>query len=159
MQTQKRVGIFESTFDIVAVIHEAVMSQLDFQSLIDYAKSYSYAFLAKTSSHGYTLGQDYVFPTLRKLLSSHPDITSLFLLLITLYISILVLNTASRWMYSFIMSIVRMVFLAALVLGAVWVIKVGQGENGSETAAGGVQWVMDKGKRYVWNAAGEMLNR
>lgn len=135
------------------------MSHLDFQSLIDYAKSYCYSILAKMSSHGYTLGQEYVFPTLQSLLSSHPDITSLFLLLITLYISILVLNTASRWMYSFIMSIVRMVFLAALVLGAMWVIKVGQGENASESVSGGVQWAMDKGKRYVWNAAGEMLNR
>jgi len=52
-----------------------------------------------------------------------------------------------------------MVFLAALVLGAMWVIKVGQGENASESVSGGVQWAMDKGKRYVWNAAGEMLNR
>jgi len=135
------------------------MSNFDLQSLIDYAKSYSYAFLAKSSSQGYSLGREYVFPTLRSLLSNHPDITSLFLILITLYISLVVLNTASRWMYSFVMGIIRMAFLAALVLGAVWVIKVGQGENGSETITGGAQWVMDKGKRYVWNAAGEMFNR
>ena len=154
-----RVGIFKLHVRHRRCYPRAIMSNFDLQSLIDYAKSYSYAFLAKSSSQGYSLGREYVFPTLRSLLSSHPDITSLFLILITLYISLVVLNTASRWMYSFVMGIVRMAFLAALVLGAVWVIKVGQGENGSETITGGAQWVMDKGKRYVWNAAGEMLNR
>ena len=135
------------------------MSHLDLQSLLDYAKSYTYALLAKSMSHGYALGQEYILPTLRNLLTNHPDITSLFLLITTLYISVMVLNTASRWMYSFIMSIVRTIFLAMLVLGTIWVIKVGQGEDVSETVAGGVHWAVDKGKRYVWNAAGEMLNR
>ena len=135
------------------------MSHLDLQGLLDLAKSYSYAFLAKSTSQGYALSQEYIFPILRNLLSSHPDITSPFLLLITLYISLMILNTASRWIYSFVISILRMIFMATLVLGAVWVIKVGQGENGSEAVAGGVHWVVDKGKRYFWNPADEMFNR
>jgi hypothetical protein len=135
------------------------MSNLDFQSLVNTLKSYSYYFLSKSSSQGWAVGQEYVFPTIRSLLANHPDITSLFLLLIVLYVSLMVLTTASRWMYSFVMGILRMVFVAALILGAVWVVKVGQGENGKETLSGGAQWVMDKGKQYVWNAAGEMFNR
>lgn len=135
------------------------MSSTDFQRLVDYLKSASFAAVNKSVSEGWAVTQDYVFPTLRSLLSSHPDITSLFLLLITLYVSLVVLNTASRWMYSVIMGIVRMAVMGALVLGVVWAIKVGQGEDASDTVSGGLQWAMDKGKRYVWNAAGEFLNR
>jgi len=76
-----------------------------------------------------------------------------------LYVSLVVLNTASRWLYSFVMGIMRMAVMGALVLGVVWAIKVGQGEDATETVSGGLQWAMDKGKRYVWNAAGEFLNR
>ncbi len=131
----------------------------DLQHLADYLKSASFAAVNKSFSEGWAVTQDYVFPTLRSLLSSHPDITSLFLLLIMLYVSLVVLNTASRWLYSFVMGIVRMAVMGALVLGVVWAIKVGQGEDATETVSGGLQWAMDKGKRYVWNAAGEFLNR
>lgn len=52
-----------------------------------------------------------------------------------------------------------MAVMLALLLGAVWVIRVGQGEDASPKVPGGIQWAMDKGKQYVWNAAGELLNR
>ena len=135
------------------------MSQADIQSLLDYLKSLSFSFISKAYLQGWSLSQEYVFPTVRSLLSSHPDITSLFLLLITLYVSLMVLSTASRWMYSFIMGIFRMAVMLVLILGAVWVVKVGQGEDASPKIAGVFQWAMDKGKRYVWNAAGELFNR
>jgi hypothetical protein len=131
----------------------------DLNTIIEYLKSFSVQFLNKTFSTSYTFAQEYVFPTLRSLLSSHPDITSLLLLLFLLYASLVVLNTASRWMYSFILGFLRMVVMLALVLGAVWVIKVGQGENATEHISGGVQWAMGKGKRYVWDAAGDLLKR
>jgi phosphoglycerol transferase MdoB-like AlkP superfamily enzyme len=131
----------------------------DLNTILEYAKSYSSQFLNKSFSTSYAFAQDYVYPTFRSLLSSHPDIASLLVLLVTLYVSLMVLNTASRWMYSFIMGFVRMVVLAGLVAGAVWVVKTGQGENATESMAGGVQWAMDKGKRYVWDAAGNFLNR
>jgi hypothetical protein len=130
-----------------------------FDSVVETLKSYSAQFLSKSASTSYAAAQDYVFPTLRSLLSTHPDITSLFLLLITLYVSLMVLNTATRWMYSTVIGFVKMLVMLALILGVVWVVKVGQGENGTESIAGGAQWVMDKGKRYIWNAAGEFLNR
>jgi hypothetical protein len=135
------------------------MSSTDLQSLVDFLKSISGSFLNKSFTEGSNAFQNYVFPTLRSLLSSHPDIMSLFLLLITLYVSILVLNTASRWMYSFVMGIVRMVFMGALVMGVVWAIKVGQGEDASATMNGGIQWAINKGKQYVFGAAGELFNR
>lgn len=135
------------------------MLQANLQSLLDYSKSLSFSFLSKTYSQGWLLGQEYVFPTLRSLLSSHPDITSLFLLLITFYVSLMVLSTASRWMYSLIMGTIRMAVMLALLLGAVWVIRVGQGEDSLPKVPGGIQWAMDKGKQYVWNAVGELLNR
>jgi hypothetical protein len=62
-------------------------------------------------------------------------------------------------MYSFIMGVFRMAVMLVLILGAVWVVKVGQGEDASPKIAGSVQWAMEKGKRYVWNAAGELFNR
>jgi uncharacterized membrane protein len=132
---------------------------VDIDTLLEHAKTYSSQFLSKSFSTGYGLARDYVFPTLRSLLSSHPDITSLLLLLVTLYVSLMVLNTASRWMYSAVMGVVKMVVMLALILGAVWVVKTGQGENATENMAGGVQWAMGKGKRYAWNAAGGYLNR
>ena len=52
-----------------------------------------------------------------------------------------------------------MAVMAALILGAVWVIKAGQGEDASKAVGGSVQWAMDKGKRYIWNTAGDFLNR
>ena len=57
------------------------------------------------------------------------------------------------------MGTVRMAIMLALVLGVVWVIRVGEGEDASLKAMEGVQWVMDKGKRYIWNAALELFNR
>jgi Nuclear pore assembly and biogenesis len=135
------------------------MSKEYLQTLLDYAKSYSYHFLGKSYSQGWALSQEHIFPTLRSLLSSHPDITSLVLLLIVLYVSLTVLNTASRWMYSFVMGIIRMAVMLALVVGAVWVIKVGQGEDASATVTGGINWAMDKGKQYIWNTAGDLFNR
>jgi hypothetical protein len=135
------------------------MSQVDPQSLLDYFKSISFSFLSKMYLQGWSLCQEYVFPTLRSLLSSHPDITSLFLLLITFYASLMVLTTASRWMYSFIMGTIRMAILLTLILGLVWVIRVGEGEDASLKAMEGVQWVTDKGKRYIWNTAWELFNR
>jgi Nuclear pore assembly and biogenesis len=137
----------------------AIMSQLDLQSLLDYLKSYSFSFLSKSYSQGWTLCQEYVLPALRSLLSSHPDIASLFLLLITLYVSLMVLNTASRWMYSLVLGIVRMFFMMALVVGALWVVRVGQGKDTSEDVLGNVQWAMDKGKQYIWNVVGDLLHR
>src|SRR5579871_5560416 len=131
------------------------MSSNDFQSVIDFLKSASSKILSKTYSEGWTLGQNHVFPLVRSLLSNHPDIASLLLLLITLYVSLMVLNTASRWMYSMVMTIVRMVFLVAMVLGAIWLVKVGQGEDGAETVMNSVQWALNKGRRFAWNAAGE----
>jgi len=135
------------------------MSQADLQSLLDYLRSSLFSFVSRIYLGGWSLGQEYVFPSLRSVLSSHPDITSLFVLLITFYVSLMVLNTASRWMYSFIMGTVRMAVMLALVLGTVWVIKVGQGEDALQMVAGGVQWAMDKGKQYIWNAAGELFKR
>jgi hypothetical protein len=137
----------------------AIMSQLELQSLLDYLKSYSISFFSESYSQGWVLYQEYVMPTLRSLLSSHPDITSLFLLLITLYVSLMVLNTASRWMYSLVLGIIRMLFMMALVLGALWVIRVGQGEDGPEAVKGGIQSAMDKGKQYIWDVMGEFFQR
>lgn len=71
----------------------------------------------------------------------------------------MVLNTASRLLYSAVMGVVRMLFFGGLVLGAVWMIKIGQGGDTSQTFANGLQWVVDKGKRYVWNAAGDLFNQ
>ena len=135
------------------------MSSTELQSIIDFVKNASAKVLSKTYSEGWTLGQNYLLPTVRSIWSSHPDIASLIVLLITLYVSLTVLNTASRWMYSMVMTMVKMVFLVAMVLGAVWLVKVGQGENGTESVANGVQWAVNKGKQYAWNAAGEYLNR
>lgn len=135
------------------------MSQTELQALLDYAKSVFYKVASTVYSEGWKISQDYVIPTVRSVSSTHPDIASLFVLLITLYISLRVLNTASRWMYSIVMSIVRMVIFGVLVLGAVWMVKVGQGEDASKTVTDGVQWAMDKGRQYVWNAAGELFNR
>jgi hypothetical protein len=135
------------------------MSSTDLQSLVEFLKSISGSFLNKSFAEGSSAFRNYVFPTLRSLLSSHPDIMSLFLLLITLYVSLLVLNTASRWMYSFVMGFVRMLFMGALVLGVVWAIKVGQGEDASATMNGGIQWAINKGKRYVFGAAAELFKR
>jgi Nuclear pore assembly and biogenesis len=136
-----------------------IMSQADLQNLVDFLKPYGYSFLSKLYSQGWILGQEYIFPTFRSLLSSHPDIISLFLLLVTLYMSLMVLNTVSRLMYSFVMGILRMSVMVALVLGAVWIVKAGRGEDATEMFAGGVQWVLGKGKQYVWNATGNFLNR
>jgi hypothetical protein len=135
------------------------MSSSDFQNLLDFLKSISGSVLNQSYKEGSNALQNYVFPTLRSLLSSHPDIMSLFLLLITLYVSLMVLNTASRWMYSFVMGIVRMVFMGALVLGVVWAIKVGQGEDPSATVNGITQWAMNKGKQYSWSAASKLFNK
>jgi hypothetical protein len=60
-------------------------------------------------------------------------------------------------MYSLIMGLIRMAFMLTLLLGAVWVIRVGQGEDVPAHVTGGLQWAMDKGKQYVWNAAGELF--
>ena len=127
--------------------------------MLDYAKSIAVSLLSKAYIQGYVLTEQYILPTLRSLLSNHPDVASLLLLLITLYVSLLVLNTASRWMYSIIMSLVRLFFMAALVLGAVWVVKVGRGEDIVKTVGGGMQWTMDKGRQYAWAAAGQVLHR
>jgi hypothetical protein len=62
-------------------------------------------------------------------------------------------------MYSFVMGFVRMLFMGALVLGVVWAIKVGQGEDASATMNGGIQWAINKGKRYVFGAAAELFKR
>lgn len=51
-----------------------------------------------------------------------------------------------------------MLFMMALVLGTLWVVRVGQGKDASEVV-GSVQWAMDKGKQYVWNSVGELLHR
>jgi hypothetical protein len=85
---------------------------------------------------------------------------SLFLMLITLYVSLMVLNTASRLIYSFIFGMIRMAVMGVLILGVVWVIKAGQGDidTVSNALVDNVQWVMDQGKRYIWNAAGDLLN-
>jgi hypothetical protein len=130
---------------------------LDLQGALDYAKSMGYSFLSETYSQGYALTEQHIAPTVRSLLSNHPDIASLALLLIVFYISLLVLNTASRWMYSVVMSIVRLLFMAALVLGAVWVVKVGRGEDGLQTVTDGVQWAVEKGREYAWNVAGQVF--
>ena len=90
---QKRVGIFTHSNSLSPTLLRRVM---DAQIILDYAKSYFYAFISKAYAQGWVFGEQYVFPTLRNLLSSHPDITSLFLLLLVLYISLMVLNTASR---------------------------------------------------------------
>jgi hypothetical protein len=132
---------------------------LDLQSVLDYAKSTGYSFLSKTYSQGYALTEQHVAPTVRSLLSNHPDIASLALLLIIFYISLLVLNTASRWMYSIIMSVVRLLFMAALVLGVVWVVKVGRGEDAVQTVTDSVQWAVEKGREYAWNVAGQVFKR
>ena len=71
----------------------------------------------------------------------------------------MVLNTASRWIYSFIFGLIRMTIMAALVLALVWVIEAGQGEDASNTVGGSLEWAVDTGKRYVWNAVGDFLNR
>jgi hypothetical protein len=131
----------------------------DLQSALDYAKSTGYSFLSKTYSQGYALTEQHVAPTVRSLLSNHPDIASLALLLIIFYISLLVLNTASRWMYSIIMSVVRLLFMAALVLGVVWVVKVGRGEDAVQTVTDSVQWAVEKGREYAWNVAGQVFKR
>jgi hypothetical protein len=70
-----------------------------------------------------------------------------------------VLNTASRWMYSIIMSIVRLLFMGALVLGAIWVVKVGRGEDAVQTVTDSVQWAAEKGRKYAWNVAGQVFKR
>jgi len=134
------------------------MSQ-DVQTILDYAKSIGFSFLSKAYTQGYALTEQYILPTLRSLLSNHPDVASLLLLLITFYVSLLVLNTASRWMYSIVMSLVRLFFMAALVLGAVWVVKVGRGEDAVKTVSEGMQRVMYMGRQYAWAAAGQVLNR
>jgi len=135
------------------------MSSADLNNLFEYVKSLSAQILNKSASSTWYVSKEHIAPTLRNLLQSHPDFTSLLLLLITLYVSIMVLTTASRWMYSAVMTMVKLVFTMALILGAVWVVKVGQGENATETVTSGIQWTMNQGKRYVWNAAGEILNR
>ena len=135
------------------------MSSNDLQNVIDFVKSVSAKVAGKTYTQGMALSEAYVFPTLRSLLSSHPDIASLLVLLIVLYISITVLTTASRFVYSMVMSIVRMVVLAGMILGTVWLVKVGQGQNGTETVLNSVQWAVNKGRQFAWNAAGEYLKR
>ena len=49
--------------------------------------------------------------------------------------------------------------MAALVLGAVWVVKVGRGEDAVKTVSEGMQKVMYQGRKYAWAAAGQVLNR
>jgi Nuclear pore assembly and biogenesis len=127
--------------------------------VLDYLKSNLYT-LANTSYEiGTTFAQDYVVPGLRSLFSTHPDIASLLLLLLILYTSLMILNTATRWMYSFVMTVIRMIFLAALVLGAVWIIKIGQGEDASASVASSVDWAKAKGREYILNIAGGFINR
>jgi hypothetical protein len=81
-------------------------------------------------------------------------------MLITLYVSLMVLNTASKLIYSFIFGMIRMAVMGVLVLGVLWVIKAGQGDidTVSNVLGGSVQWIMDQGKRYIWNATGDLLN-
>jgi hypothetical protein len=119
----------------------------------------SYKVLSKTYTGSWTVAEEYILPMFRSLLSSHPDIASLLLLLIVLYVSLMVLSTASRFMYSMVMTVVRMAVLAAMVLGAVWLVKVGQGQNGTETVSNGLNWAVNKGRQYAFQAAGEFLNR
>jgi hypothetical protein len=127
----------------------------ELQSILDYAISISFFFLSKAYILGYTLTTQYIFPIVRYILSNHPDVVSLFLLLLSLYISLLVLNMASRWMYSIVMGFVRLFLMAVLVLGAVWVVKVSRGEDAVQMVSQNVLWAMDKGRQYAWNMAGQ----
>jgi len=51
------------------------MSQ-DVQTILDYAKSIGFSFLSKAYTQGYALTEQYILPTLRSLLSNHPDVAS-----------------------------------------------------------------------------------
>jgi Nuclear pore assembly and biogenesis len=126
----------------------------DVQTVINALKWFHVNVISHVYVKAYTLSQKYILPTAQSLASRHPDLASLLLLLILLYVSLMVLRTASRWMYSLVVGIVRTAFILLLLLGTIWIIKVGQGDDKTaDKFASSFQWALNKGKQVAWNAA------
>ncbi|KAA8903416.1 hypothetical protein TRICI_005706 [Trichomonascus ciferrii] len=77
----------------------------------------------------YYVKQAYVvgYPIVKNALKSNPDLTSVLLLLIILYISLLILSHATRMIYSTIMSFVKLTVVAIILLGIFWIAIRGVG--------------------------------
>lgn len=61
------------------------------------------------------------YPIIKNALTSNPDLTSVLILLIILYISLLILSHATRMIYSTIMSFVKLLVVAIILLGIFWI--------------------------------------
>jgi hypothetical protein len=58
------------------------------------------------------------------------------------------------------MGILLLAFMLALVVGALWIIEVGQlGEDASTDMALKFRWAMGKGKEYAWIVAHALFKR
>jgi phosphoglycerol transferase MdoB-like AlkP superfamily enzyme len=94
---------------------------------------------------------------LRSYLSSNPDLTTIALLLIILYLSIAILGMATRWIYGMVVMVIRLAFLVGAVAVGVWVYSVGAAEAVKTLAqvAESVRGEIEKGGREGWAHAAE----
>jgi hypothetical protein len=102
-------------------------------------------------------------PLIKSAVNSNPDLTSILLLLIILYISLMILNHVTRMMYSLILTAVKLVVLAIIITAVFWVSARGVqgvyedavqifGQLDSTTVQSGMQVLARKGMAKIITA-------
>lgn len=64
-------------------------------------------------------------PPLKSLTSSNPDLWSVFVLLLILYLSLLILSHTTRMLYSFLVTMIRMALVVAMAAVGFWMYQRG----------------------------------
>jgi Nuclear pore assembly and biogenesis len=66
-----------------------------------------------------------VAPTIKNALKSNPDLTSILILLIILYVSLLILGHVTRMMFSFVTGIIKLAIICLVLIAILWVAQRG----------------------------------
>ena len=113
--------------------------------------------LGKTLHFSDTTVRQHIIPQVQNLLSTHGDITSILLLVAVAYFSILILGRASRWMYSLVMTIVRLAFFALFAVAAIYAIRGNQNGTTDFKQLGGMMMRWMLGRQSILDLGREIL--
>ena len=69
---------------------------------------------------------------LKQYATSQPDLTNIALLLFIVYLSLVILGMASRWIYSVVVTTLRLLLFVAVIGGGIWVWQRGPQKSQSD---------------------------
>ncbi|KAG0634317.1 hypothetical protein HOY80DRAFT_928892 [Tuber brumale] len=79
-----------------------------------------------------TMLKAHLISPLKQYATSQPDLMNIVLLLVIVYLSLSILGMASRWIYSVVISTLRLLLFVALVGGGIWVWQRGPQKSQSD---------------------------